>query len=104
MQKKRKRWNDPIDPATIKRPEPGSAVAGRGKGGKIGVTGGTLLTQYVLKNQGMLKNPAEEDVRAAILRHADKQDKFSAFTAAYAKTQPTPIFQHDTESEGEEGG
>ena len=39
--------------------------------------------------QGMLRNPAEEDIRASILRHADKEgDQFSTFTKAYAKTQP----------------
>lgn len=34
-----------------KRPDPGAGVAGKGKGGKIGATGGTILTQYILKNQ-----------------------------------------------------
>jgi hypothetical protein len=35
-----------------KRPDPGNAVAnGLGKQGRIGATGGTLLTQYILKNQ-----------------------------------------------------
>ena len=43
--------------------------------------------------QGMLRNPAEEDIRASILRHADKEgDQFSTFTKAYAKTQPERIF------------
>ena len=46
------------------------AGKGVGKGGKLGSTGGTLLTQYVLKNYGGLKNPLDEDVRASILRHA----------------------------------
>lgn len=36
-----------------RRPDPGAGVAGLGlgKGGKIGATGGTLLTQYILQNQ-----------------------------------------------------
>ena len=34
-----------------KRPDAGGGVAGKGKGGKIGATGGTILTQYILKNQ-----------------------------------------------------
>ena len=38
--------------------------------------------------QGMLKNPAEEDIRAAILRHQEHADEFSTHTAAYNKTQP----------------
>lgn len=52
------------------RPDIGSAVPGVGAAGKLGATGGTLLTQYVLKTHGLLKNPEEEDVRASILRHA----------------------------------
>lgn len=34
-----------------KRPDPGQGVAGKGTGGKVGSTGGTILTQYILKNQ-----------------------------------------------------
>lgn len=54
-----------------------------GAQGTIGATGGTLLTQHVLKQQGGLAN-AEVDARAAFLRHADtKGDVFSRFTNAY---------------------
>lgn len=61
-----------------------------------------------MKNKGALKNPAEEDVRASILRHADKEDEFQRFTDAYAKTQPTRIYaeeeeEEDDEDQGEQG-
>lgn len=42
----------PKDAAERMRPDVGAtSVKGTGTGGQIGVTGGTLLTQYVLKNQ-----------------------------------------------------
>lgn len=53
--------------------------------------------------QGMLKNPAEEDIRAAILRHQEHADEFSTHTAAYNKTQPVKIFAEE-EKEPEEDG
>ena len=53
--------------------------------------------------QGMLKNPAEEDIRAAILRHQEHADEFSTHTAAYNKTQPVNIFAEE-EKEPEEDG
>lgn len=52
------------------KPALGSKAPGVGAGGKLGSTGGTLLTQYVLKTHGLLKNPQDEDIRASILRHA----------------------------------
>lgn len=45
-----------------------------------------------------------EDVRAAMLRHAGRQDdSIGRLTAAYAKTQPKPIFNAEEEEEEEEG-
>ena len=41
-----------------------------------------------------------QDPREALLKHADKDDEFSSFTAAYAKTQPKPIFAQEEEEEG----
>lgn len=41
------------------------------------------------------------DAREAILRHDGKKDVFSNFTAAYAATQPKPIFAQDTDDEEE---
>lgn len=52
--------------------------------------------------QGMLKNPAEEDIRAAILRHQEHADEFSAHTAAYNKTQPVKIFAEEEKEPEEE--
>ena len=49
---KRKREKDRMDPVKSHAPERGSAAQLKpGTGGNIGVTGGTLLTQYILKNQ-----------------------------------------------------
>jgi hypothetical protein len=48
----------------------------------------------------MLRNPKEEDIRASILRHAGKEDQFSAFTKAYAQTQPQRIFAEVEQEEG----
>ena len=49
---KRKREKDRMDPVKSHAPERGSAAMLKpGTGGNIGVTGGTLLTQYILKNQ-----------------------------------------------------
>ena len=49
---KRKREKDRMDPIKSQAPERGSAAQLKpGTGGNIGVTGGTLLTQYILKNQ-----------------------------------------------------
>ena len=49
---KRKREKDRQDPVKSRAPERGSAAQLKpGTGGTIGVTGGTLLTQYILKNQ-----------------------------------------------------
>ncbi|KAK2079304.1 hypothetical protein QBZ16_002995 [Prototheca wickerhamii] len=84
------------------KPALGSKAPGVGAGGKLGSTGGTLLTQYVLKTHGLLKNPQDEDIRASILRHADKEDEFSRFTAAYQATQPNKIFAAEEEEEEEE--
>jgi len=84
-----------------KRPDQGSGAAGLGNGkrGQIGSTGGTLLTQYILKNQGLMDKPAEEDIRAAILRHEGQTDSFKRLTEAYAKTQPKPIYAEEEDDD-----
>ena len=52
---KRKREKDRLDPLKSRAPERGSAAQLKpGTGGTIGSTGGTLLTQYILKNQARL--------------------------------------------------
>ncbi len=60
------------------------------------------VTERVSWLQGMLKNPAEEDIRAAILRHEAHADEFAAHTAAYNKTQPKKIFAEEEKEEVEE--
>ena len=48
---KRRREKDRQDPQKTQKPDPGAAGGlGPGSGGRIGSTGGTLLTQYILKN------------------------------------------------------
>lgn len=87
-------------------PLPRGAGVAVGAGGQLGASGGTLLTQHVLKQQGGLLNPKDEDARAMFLRHADKAaDEFERFTAAYRATQPQRIYQEEEEEEeGGEGG
>lgn len=48
---KRQREKDLMDPVKARRPDPGLSVSGAGKGGKVGATGGTLLTQHLLKTR-----------------------------------------------------
>lgn len=80
------------------KPAGGSLVKGVGAGGQLGATGGTLLTQHVLHQQGGLANPKEDDARQAFLQHAGKaEDRFSRFTQAYYATQPKTIYAEDEE-------
>ena len=77
-----------------------------GRGGALGQgTGGTLLTQYLLEQKGMLKPGSKEaDPRAVILRHAAAAAAQPMFIDnAYAETQPGgPIFSEPTEGEEED--
>jgi hypothetical protein len=97
----------PQDPIKSRKPDPG-ATAGMGRAGRIGATGGTLLTQHLLKTRGKLVSvDAEMDPRDAILRHGDKtDDAISRLTEAYSKTQPKPVFAEpepdDDDEEDEE--
>jgi hypothetical protein len=91
------------DPIKSRKPDPG-ATAGLGRAGRIGATGGTLLTQHLLKTRGKLQSvDTEMDPREAILRHANTQDdQISMLTAAYAKTQPKPVFAEPEAEEEDE--
>ena len=62
-----------------------------------------LLTQYLLKKGGMLKETwMDEDPREAILKYAEAAEKDPKFIApAYAETQPEPVFA-DSDKEDEE--
>ena len=76
-----------------------------GAGGRLGVgSHSSLLTQYLLKNQGVLKPVADEDIRERILRHAGQEgDDVEKLVAAYKDTQPSTIFQsRDDAKDGDE--
>ncbi|KAL5712100.1 hypothetical protein ACHQM5_014302 [Ranunculus cassubicifolius] len=80
------------DPIQSHRPE--LPMTGPGFGGRVGTTKGSLLTQYLMKQGGMIKETwMEEDPREAILRHAEAAEKEPRFISpAYAETQPETVF------------
>ncbi|KAH9627043.1 hypothetical protein KSS87_023731 [Heliosperma pusillum] len=82
--------------------EPELPMTGPGCGGRTGTSSGSLLTQYLLKKGGMLKETwMDEDPREAILKHAEAAEKDPKFIApAYAETQPQTVFA-DSDSEEE---
>ncbi|CAK8539153.1 unnamed protein product [Lathyrus sativus] len=55
---------------------------------------GSLLTQYLLKKGGLIKETwMDEDLREAILKYVDVAAKEPKFIApAYAETRPEPLF------------
>ena len=66
---KRNRERDRQDPVKTQKPTPGSAAAsGPGSGGVLGSTGGTLLTQYILKNHVRLPLHSQVVVMCCQLR------------------------------------
>eukprot|EP00227_Mantoniella_beaufortii_P014791 CAMPEP_0197584682 /NCGR_PEP_ID=MMETSP1326-20131121/7216_1 /TAXON_ID=1155430 /ORGANISM="Genus nov. species nov., Strain RCC2288" /LENGTH=710 /DNA_ID=CAMNT_0043149089 /DNA_START=43 /DNA_END=2175 /DNA_ORIENTATION=+ len=88
------------DPIATKIPQ----IPTPGVGGALGGTGGTLLTQLIMKDNGMIgdKNWRLQDPREAILRHAkDAEENPWRTQNAYAKTQPVPIW-HESDDEEEE--
>ncbi|KAJ7531036.1 hypothetical protein O6H91_14G029800 [Diphasiastrum complanatum] len=98
--RKRQREKARSDPLMSKRPD--LPVTGPGFGGRVGVTKGSLLTQYLLKEGGLMKETwMDEDPREAILKYADAAAKDPKYIGpAYAETQPEPIFQaSDSEEE-----
>ncbi|KAF5459434.1 hypothetical protein F2P56_023380, partial [Juglans regia] len=98
--RKRLREKELKDPMKSHKPE--LPVTGPGFGGRVGVSAGSLLTQYLLKQGGMIKETwMEEDPREAILKHADAAEKDPKYIApAYAQTQPEPVFaKSDSEDE-----
>ncbi|GAB2298556.1 hypothetical protein Dimus_032623 [Dionaea muscipula] len=102
-QPSRKRQREKILKDPFKSHKPELPINGPGHGGRTGTTKGSLLTQYLLKQGGMLKETwMEEDPREAILKYADAAAKDPKFIApAYAQTQPKPVFA-EPESEDEE--
>ncbi|KAG1354801.1 WD repeat-containing protein 70 [Cocos nucifera] len=97
--RKRQREKALKDPLKSHKPE--LPVTGPGFGGRVGASKGSLLTQYLLKQGGLIKETwMEEDPREAILKYADVAVKDPKYIApAYAETQPEPVF---TKSDSEE--
>ncbi|KAK6286524.1 hypothetical protein POUND7_012703 [Theobroma cacao] len=101
-QPSRKRQREKILKDPIKSHKPELPITGPGYGGRVGASKGSLLTQYLLKQGGMIKETwMEEDPREAILKYADVAAKDPKFIApAYAQTQPEPVFaKSDSEDE-----
>uniref|UniRef100_A0A2P2QLC8 Uncharacterized protein n=1 Tax=Rhizophora mucronata TaxID=61149 RepID=A0A2P2QLC8_RHIMU len=103
-QPSRKRQRDKILKDPLKSHKPELPITGPGHGGRLGTSNGSLLTQYLLKQGGMMKETwMEEDPREAILKHADAAAQDPKYIApAYAQTQPAPVFaRSDSENEDE---
>ncbi|KAJ8747191.1 hypothetical protein K2173_010024 [Erythroxylum novogranatense] len=101
-QPSRKRQREKILKDPLKSHKPELPITGPGHGGRLGTSNGSLLTQYLLKQGGMIKETwMEEDPREAILKYADAAAKDPKFIApAYAQTQPEPVFaKSDSENE-----
>lgn len=98
----RKRQREKILKDPLKSHKPELPMTGPGFGGRVGTTQGSLLTQYLLKQGGLIKETwMEEDPREAILKYADVAAKEPKFIApAYSQTQPEPVFaKSDSEDE-----
>ncbi|KAK8969662.1 hypothetical protein KSP40_PGU009442 [Platanthera guangdongensis] len=102
-QPSRKRQREKILKDPMKSHKPELPVTGPGFGGRVGSTKGSLLTQYLMKQGGLIKETwMEEDPREAILKYADAAAKDPKFISpAYAETQPKPVFA-DSDSEEED--
>ncbi|KMT05771.1 hypothetical protein BVRB_7g166120 [Beta vulgaris subsp. vulgaris] len=102
-QPSRKRQRQKILKDPVKSHKPELPMTGPGHGGRTGTSSGSLLTQYLLKKGGMLKETwMDEDPREAILKYAEAAEKDPKFIApAYAETQPEPVFA-DSDKEDEE--
>lgn len=93
-QPSRKRQREKILKDPLKSHKPEIPMNGPGHGGRVGTTKGSLLTQYLLKQGGMIKETwMDEDPREAILKYADVAVKEPKYIApAYAQTQPETVF------------
>ncbi|KAL3828101.1 hypothetical protein ACJIZ3_016903 [Penstemon smallii] len=101
-QPSRKRQRDKMLKDPVKSHKPELPMTGPGFGGRVGTTKGSLLTQYLLKQGGLIKETwMDEDPREAILKYADVAAKDPKYIApAYADTQPEPVFaKSDSEEE-----
>ncbi|KAF3565385.1 hypothetical protein DY000_02012157 [Brassica cretica] len=98
----RKKSVDDYQPEPTHKPE--LPMSGPGHGGRVGTTGRSLLTQYLLKQGGMIKETwMEEYPREAILKYAEVAIKDPKFIApAYSQTQPETILaKSDDDEEGD---
>ncbi len=88
-----------------RKPDLGT-TAGPGRAGRIGATGGTLLTQHLMRKRGKLVSvDAEMDPRESILRHdARGDDAITRLTEVYAATQPKPIYAEPEPDSSEDEG
>ncbi|PAN47009.1 hypothetical protein PAHAL_9G203800 [Panicum hallii] len=102
-QPSRKRQREKILKDPLKSHKPEAPVNGPGYGGRVGTSKGSLLTQYLLKEGGLIKETwMDEDPREAILKYADAAEKDPKFIApAYSQTQPKPVFA-ESDSDNEE--
>eukprot|EP00873_Tetraselmis_striata_P012673 jgi/Tetstr1/432937/TSEL_022277.t1 len=101
--RKRQREKDRQDPVKSRRPDTSGITSGPGRGGKLGSTGGTLLTQHLLKQAGNKRPDEMLDTREALLRHATAAESDPHFFgSAYADTQPKIIFAEVSDDEKEE--
>ncbi|PUZ38771.1 hypothetical protein GQ55_9G222700 [Panicum hallii var. hallii] len=102
-QPSRKRQREKILKDPLKSHKPEAPVNGPGYGGRVGTSKGSLLTQYLLKEGGLIKDTwMDEDPREAILKYADAAEKDPKFIApAYSQTQPKPVFA-ESDSDNEE--
>lgn len=83
------------------KPDVGMALNVPGRGGRIGTSQSSLLTQHLLqKAEGVLFRDTKVDPREAILRHAEAT-KDPVYSRAYQKTQPKPIFAEEEDEEGQ---
>ncbi|CAL5193895.1 unnamed protein product [Lathyrus oleraceus] len=101
-QPSRKRQREKVLKDPLKSHKPELPMTGPGFGGRVGTSQGSLLTQYLLKKGGLIKETwMDEDPREAILKYADVAAKEPKFIApAYAETQPEPLFaKSDSEDE-----
>eukprot|EP00897_Mesotaenium_endlicherianum_P009569 jgi/Mesen1/8640/ME000500S08114 len=97
--RKRQREKDRKNPVASKRPD--LPMSGPGFGGRVGQSKGSLLTQYLLREGGLIKQTwMDEDPREAILRHAAGAAADPRIMGpAYADTAPEPIYHESDEEE-----
>ncbi|XP_008447362.2 uncharacterized protein LOC103489831 [Cucumis melo] len=98
----RKRQREKILKDPLKSHKPELPINGPGFGGRVGTSQGSLLTQYLMKQGGLIKETwMEEDPREAILKYADVAANDPKYIApAYSHTQPEPVFaKSDSEEE-----